>query len=126
MLVSHLRKSLIFFTQSSWVFLMSILQAFYHHLNIILLPYITLVCSEIPCSGVSRYEETSYLNFTAIQLTGCHATQDLGVGNIYIYYIYIIYIYVYYIYIHIYTYIYVYIYIYIYIYIYTYIYSNEK
>ena len=28
------------------------------------------------------FAETSYLNLIAIQLTGCHMMQDLGVGNL--------------------------------------------
>ena len=43
---------------------------------------ITGVCSEITCSIVSRFTESSYLNFIAIQLTGYHMMRDLGVGNL--------------------------------------------
>ena len=46
----------------------------------LLLTFITGVCSEIPYSIVSRFAETSYLNFTETQLTGCHMIRDLGVG----------------------------------------------
>ena len=48
---------------------------FYH------IPY-TFTCSEIPCSIISRFAKTSYLNFIEIQLTGCHMMRDLGVGNL--------------------------------------------
>ena len=34
------------------------------------------------CSIVSRFVETSYLTFIAIQLTGCHMMRDLGVENL--------------------------------------------
>ena len=53
-----------------------------NHFNSLLLTFITGVCSEIPCSIVSRFVETSYLNFIKIQLTGCHMMQDLGLGNL--------------------------------------------
>ena len=59
-----------------------ILSSFEYHFNSLLLTFVTGVCSEIPCSNVSRYEGTSYLNFIAIQLTGCQGIQDLGVGNL--------------------------------------------
>ena len=65
-------------------FFMRVLHAFFRHSNIIfnsvLLTFITVVCSEIPCSIVSRFVETSYLNFIEIQLTGCHMMRDLSVG----------------------------------------------
>ena len=57
------------------------LPSFEYHFNPLLLTFITGVCSEIPCSIVSRFVETSYLNFTETQLTGCHIW-DLGVGNL--------------------------------------------
>ena len=53
-----------------------------YHFNSLLLNFITGVCSEIPCSVVSRFVKTTYLNFIEIQLTGCHMTQDVGVGNV--------------------------------------------
>ena len=56
--------------------------SFEYHFNPLLLTFITGVCSEIPCSIVSRFAETSYLNFIEIQLTGCHMMQDLDVGNL--------------------------------------------
>ena len=34
----------------------------------------------ISCSNISHFIETSYLTFTAIQLTGCYVMRDLGVG----------------------------------------------
>ena len=61
-------------------FFMSVLPSFEYHFNSILLTFITGVCSEIPCSIVLRFAETSYLNFIEIQLTGCHIMRDLGVG----------------------------------------------
>ena len=88
MLALLLCKSLIFLTQSSWVFLeyfAGILSSFEYHFNSLLLTLINEVCFEIPCSSVSRYEVTSYLTFIAIQLTGCHEMLDLGVGNFRIY-----------------------------------------
>ena len=62
-------------------FFMSVLPSFEYHFNSILLTFITGVCSEIPCSIVLHFAETSYLNFIKIQLTGCCIMQDLGVGN---------------------------------------------
>ena len=47
-----------------------------------LLSFITGFCSGIPCSSVWHFVETSFLTFIAIQLTGCHVIQDLGVGNL--------------------------------------------
>ena len=65
---------------------MRVLHAFCCHSNIIfnslLLTFITGLCSEIPCSIVSRFAENSYLNFIEIQLTDCHIMRDLGVGNL--------------------------------------------
>ena len=58
---------------------MSVLHAFCRHLNIIL---ITGVCSDIPCPIVSRFAETGYLIFIAVQLTGCRMMRDLGMGNL--------------------------------------------
>ena len=60
-------------------FFMSVLHAFCR-LNSLLLTFITEVCSEIPCSVVLCFAKTKYLNFIAIQLTGFHMMQDLGVG----------------------------------------------
>ena len=48
--------------------------------NSLLLTFITGFCSEIPCSNISHFLETSYLNFITIQLTGCHVMRDVGVG----------------------------------------------
>ena len=65
---------------------MNVLHPFCRHLNIILIhflkTFITEVCSEITYSIVSRFAETSYLNFIAIQLTGCCMMRDLGVENL--------------------------------------------
>ena len=58
------------------------LPSFEYHFNSLLLAFFTGVCSEIPYSIVSRFAETSYLNFIEIQLTGCHMMRDLGVGNL--------------------------------------------
>ena len=58
-----------------------VLPSFEYHFNSLLLTFITGVCSEIPCSIVSRFAETSYLNFIGVQLTGCRMMRDLGVGN---------------------------------------------
>ena len=72
---------------NSWITLMKdcsprVLPSFEYPLNSLLLTFITAVCSEIPCSSVSRFMETSYLTFIAIQLTGCHVLPDLGAGNL--------------------------------------------
>ena len=75
MLASRLRKCLLFLTHSNWLFNECFaygLPSFRYKFNSILLTFITRVCSELPCSIVSRFAETSYLNFVAIQLTGCH------------------------------------------------------
>ena len=53
-----------------------ILPLFEYYFNSLLLTFITGFCSEIPCSIVSRFAETSYLNFIEIQLTGCHITNS--------------------------------------------------
>ena len=46
------------------------------------LTLISRVCSEISSSIVSRFAETSYLNFIEIKLTGCHMIWELSVGNL--------------------------------------------
>ena len=56
--------------------------SFEYNFNSFLLTFITGVCSEILCSIVSHFAETIYVTFTAIQVTGCHIIQDLGVGNL--------------------------------------------
>ena len=58
-----------------------ILPSFEYHFHSLLLAFINGVCSDIPCSSVSRFEETCYLTFIAIQLTGCHEMQDLDKIN---------------------------------------------
>ena len=83
MFASPLWKSLLFLTHSSWRFSWVFYLVFYHF-DIILFTLIylyTRACSGISCSCVPGFAETSYLTFIAIQLTGCHAMQDLGVGN---------------------------------------------
>ena len=50
--------------------------------NSLVLTFITGVCSEIPCSIVSSFAETSYLNFIETQLTRCHMMRDPDVGNL--------------------------------------------
>ena len=59
-----------------------VLPSFECHFSSLLLTFITGVCSEIPCSIVSRFAETSCLNFIEIQLSGCHMMGDVGVGNL--------------------------------------------
>ena len=59
-----------------------VLQSFEYHFNSLLLTSITGVCFEISCSIVSRFAEASYLNFTAVQLTGCHMMQELCVATL--------------------------------------------
>ena len=64
---------------------MSVLHAFCRHFNIILIDFIDFyyqICSEIPCSIISRFAETSCLSFIAIQLTGCYIMRYLGVWNL--------------------------------------------
>ena len=53
-----------------------VLSSFEYHFNSLLLTFITEVCSEIPCSIVSRFAKTSYLHFNEIQPTGCHMMRD--------------------------------------------------
>ena len=55
---------------------------FQYHFNSLLLTFITGVYSETHCSNGSRFLETSYLTFIAIQITGCHVMRDLGVENL--------------------------------------------
>ena len=59
-----------------------VLTSFEYHFNLLLLSFIPRVCSDIPCSIVSRFAETSYLIYIANQLTGCYMMRDLGVGNL--------------------------------------------
>ena len=49
--------------------LASVFPSYEYHFNSLLLTFITGVCSEIPCSIVSYFAETSCLTFIAIQLT---------------------------------------------------------
>ena len=55
---------------------MSVLHSFLSFL----FTFITGFCSGIPWSSVSHFVGTIYLTFIAIQLTGCHVMQHLGVG----------------------------------------------
>ena len=48
------------------------------YFNSLLLTFIAGACSEIPCSIGSRFAETSYLNFIAIQLTGLPHDAEYG------------------------------------------------
>ena len=73
MLASRLRNSLL-------LNLACVLPSFEYHFNSLLFTFIIGACSEIPCSLVSRFAETGYLNFIEIQPTGCHMMRDLGVG----------------------------------------------
>ena len=85
MLAWRLWNNLLFLTLVVKLFKKSfacVLPSFEYHFNSLLLTFITGVCSEIPCSIVSRFAETSYLNFMEIQVTGCHMMQDLGVENL--------------------------------------------
>ena len=73
MLASRLRNSLL-------LSFACVLPSFEYHFNSLLFTFIIGACSEIPCSLVSRFAETGYLNFIEIQPTGCHMMRDLGVG----------------------------------------------
>ena len=59
-----------------------VLPSFEYDFNSLLLTFITGVSSEIPCSIAKRFVKTGYSTFTAIQLTGFHMMQELGVGNL--------------------------------------------
>ena len=59
-----LKKELTIINSLYLGFSMSVLPSFEYYFNSLFLTFITGVCSEIPCSIVSRFAETGYHNST--------------------------------------------------------------